>query len=166
MPRPALSLIAAVAGDRGIGHQGKLLVRLPDDLPRFKRLTLGAPIVMGRKTWDSIGRPLPGRQNIVISRDPVWHAAGAEAARSLATALALAGPAPRVFVIGGAEIYALALPQADELLLTEIEATFPADAFFPAWSDTDFRQTSREQRETADGLRYSFVTYARIEQGV
>jgi len=165
MVRPALSLVASVARDGGIGRAGELLVRLPGDLPRFKQLTLGSPIVMGRKTWDSIGRPLPGRRNIVVSRDAFWRADGAEAAPSFDAALAMAGDAPRAFVIGGAEIYALALPLADTLELTEVEATFPADAFFPAWPRADYRQTRREDRETVEGLRYAFVTYTRIDRG-
>ena len=166
MQEPRISLVSSVARDGGIGRAGGLLVRLPGDLPRFKQLTMGSPIVMGRKTWDSIGRPLPGRRNIVVSRDPRWHAEGAEAASSLDAALAMTVDAPRVFVIGGAEIYALALPMADALELTEVDATFPADAFFPEWPRADFRQTRREERETAEGLRYAFVTYTRIDRGV
>jgi dihydrofolate reductase len=165
MPRPVVSLIAAVARDGGIGREGGLLVRLPDDLPRFKRLTMGAPIVMGRKTWSSIGRALPGRRNIVVTRDRGFRAAEAETAASLDEALGMAAPAPRVFVIGGAEIYALALPLADELLLTEIDAEFPADTFFPAWDRDRFEQTAREPHETADGLRYAFTTYKKPTQG-
>src|SRR5215203_5758585 len=103
MPRPVISLVA------GIGRDGGLLVRLPDDLRRFKQITLGTPVVMGRKTWQSIGRPLPGRRNIVLTRDPALRVEGAEAAASFDAALALAAPAPLVHVIGGAEIYALAL---------------------------------------------------------
>ena len=115
MPLPVVSLVAAVARDGGIGHRGGLLVRLPDDLRRFKQITLGTPIVMGRKTWQSIGRALPGRRNIVVTRDAALRPDGAEAAASLDAALALAAAAPLVHVIGGAEIYALALPVADEL---------------------------------------------------
>ncbi len=159
MNRPTLSLIAAVAHHGAIGKDNALLVHLPDDLPRFKRLTMGAPIIMGRKTWDSIGRPLPGRRSIVVTRDPHWRAAGAETATSLDAALALAASAPKVFVIGGAQIYALALPLADELLLTEIDADFVADAFFPAWNRADFNQTSRQDLTRPDGLHYSFATY-------
>jgi dihydrofolate reductase len=165
MPRPLVSLIAAVAKGGGIGHGGDLLVRLPDDLPRFKRLTLGAPIVMGRKTWDSIGRALPGRRNIVLTRDRSFRAAGAETVASLEQALALAESAPRVFVIGGAEIFALALPLADELQLTEIAEEYPADTFFPAWDRGRFEEIERELRETAEGQRYAFVTYKRTAQG-
>ncbi|MEO5881186.1 MAG: dihydrofolate reductase [Caldimonas sp.] len=161
MEKPVLSLLAAVARDGGIGYRGELLVRIADDLRRFKRLTLGSPIVMGRKTWEAIGRPLPGRQNIVVSRDPGWHAEGATSAASLDAAIALAATSERLFVIGGAEMYALALPRADELELTEIDAEFPADTFFPPWSRGDFRQTSREAHATPEGLRYSFVSYKR-----
>ncbi|MEP7303209.1 MAG: dihydrofolate reductase [Caldimonas sp.] len=165
MDKPAVCLVAAVSRDGGLGRAGALLVRIPDDLRRFKRLTLGAPVVMGRKTWLSIGRPLPGRQNIVVTRDPAWRAEGALAVPSLAAALARATPAERVSVIGGAEIFALALPVADELELTEIDAVLPADAFFPAWSPAEFRQTAREAHETPEGLRYSFVSYRRIDPG-
>jgi dihydrofolate reductase len=165
MPRPLVSLIAAVARDGGIGRSGKLLVHLPDDLPRFKRITMGAPIVMGRKTWDSIGRALPGRTNIVVTRDRSFRAPGGEVALSLDEALALAAGAPRVYVIGGAQIYALALPLADELLLTEIDAEFPADTFFPAWQRNRFTQTAREPHESADGVRYAFTTYKKLTPG-
>jgi dihydrofolate reductase len=161
MDRPVIRLVASVARNGGIGRDGGLLVHLPGDLPRFKRLTLGAPIVMGRKTWQSIGRPLPGRRNIVISRDPAWHAEGAEAATSLDEALARAGPVDRLSVVGGAEIYALALPRADDLELTEIDADLEADTFFPAWQRSEFDEIARERHETAEGLRYSFVSYRR-----
>ena len=162
MARPTACLIAAVARDGGIGHRGDVLVRIPEDQRRFKRLTLGSPVVMGRGTWDSMGRALPGRQNIVVTRNPTWHAEGAQAAGSLEAAIALAAGAEKIFVIGGADIYALALPLASELDLTEIDAEFPADTFFPAWNRADFRQTSREAHATAEGLAYSFVNYKRI----
>jgi len=165
MNRPRISLVASVARDGGIGHAGELLVRLPGDLPRFKALTFGSPIVMGRKTWDSIGKPLPGRRNIVVTRDASWHADGAERAASLEAAITLAGDAPQLFVIGGAAIYREALPLADALELTEIDAIFPADAFFPAWDRAAFRQTAREPHEGPDGTRYAFVTHTRNETG-
>ena len=165
MSRPAVSLVAVVARDGGIGHRGGLLVRLPEDLRRFKQITLGTPIVMGRKTWQSIGRALPGRRNIVVSRDPGFRAEGAETAASLEGALALAGDVPVVHVIGGAEIYALAMPVADELQLTEIDAEFPADTFFPPWDRRRFALTAREPHETGDGLRYAFATYKRLREG-
>jgi dihydrofolate reductase len=165
MPRPAISLVAAVAKDGGIGHRGGLLVRLPDDLRRLKQITLGTPVVMGRRTWQSIGRALPGRRNIVVTRDPAFRAEGADVAASLEAALTLAASAPLVHVLGGAEIYALALPIADELQLTEIDAEFPADTFFPPWDRGRFIEVAREQRETAEGLGYAFVTYKKLPQG-
>ena len=162
MPKPLVCLVAAVARDGGIGHHGQLLVRIGEDMRRFKRLTFGAPVVMGRKTWQSIGRPLPGRHNVVVTRDASWHAEGATVAASLDAALALARDAERVFVSGGAELYTLALPVADELELTEVDAAFPADTFFPPWNRADFRQTSREAHQSDTGLRYNFVSYRRV----
>jgi dihydrofolate reductase len=165
MPRPAVSLVAAVARDGGIGHRGELLVRLPEDLRRFKAITLGQPVVMGRRTWQSIGRALPGRRNIVVTRDAGLRLEGAETAASLDEALTLAADAPIVHVIGGAELYALALPLADELQLTEIDAEFPADTFFPAWDRSRFALAAHEPHTTADGLRYAFATYKRRPTG-
>jgi dihydrofolate reductase len=162
MPRPAVSLVAIVARDGGIGQRGGLLVRLPEDLRRFKAITLGSPVLIGRKTWQSIGRALPGRRNIVVTRDGGLVAEGAEIASSLDEALALAGDAPIVHVIGGAEIYALALPLADELHLTELDAEFPADTYFPAWDRSRFALVAHEPHETAEGLRYAFATYKRL----
>lgn len=158
---PTITLIAAVASNGAIGRDNALLVHLPGDLPRFKQLTLGRPVVMGRKTWDSIGRPLPGRRNIVITRNTDWAAEGAERAGSFEAALGLAGDAEQVCVIGGAEIYALALPRADELQLTEIDADFDGDAFFPAWPREAFDCVASEPHETPQGLRYRYVTYRR-----
>jgi dihydrofolate reductase len=166
MAKPRVSLIASVARDGGIGRAGDLLVHLPGDLPRFKQLTMGAPIVMGRKTWDSLPRrPLPGRRNLVVTRDPAWQGEGAERAASLEAALALAGDVPRVFVIGGAEIFARALPLADELELTEVDAEFAADTFFPAWNRDEFRQVSCEARSTPEGLVYRYASYRRPTPG-
>ncbi|MFZ2650928.1 MAG: dihydrofolate reductase [Burkholderiaceae bacterium] len=161
MPRPWLALIAAVARNGAIGKDNALLVRLPDDLPRFKRLTLGCPVVMGRKTWESIGKPLPGRRNIVLTRNPHWHAAGAETVPSLQAALALARGEPKVFVIGGAELYAQALPLADELFLTEIDTDLDGDTFFPPWDRSEFEEVSRETGSDQSGLKFSFVTFTR-----
>jgi len=165
MPRPAVSVVAAVARDGGIGQRGQLLVRLPEDMRRFRAITLGHPVVMGRKTWQSIGRPLPGRRNIVVTRDSGLRLDGAETAASLDDALALAGEAAIVHVIGGAELYALALPLADELQLTEIDAEFAADTYFPAWDRSRFVLAAREPHATADGLRYAFATYKRLREG-
>jgi len=164
MHAPTVSLIAAVARNGGIGRQNALLVHLPDDLAHFKKTTLGAPIVMGRKTWQSIGRPLPGRRNIVVSRNLQFEAAGAETAPDLASALARLADAPKVYVIGGASLYEAAMPFADELVLTEIDADFEADTYFPPWDRRRFRQTARVDRRSPDGLAYSFVTYTRNKE--
>lgn len=161
MPRPALSLIAAVARNGAIGRENRLLIHLPGDLPRFKRLTDGAALVMGRKTWDSIGRPLPGRRSIVVSRRADWHAAGAEAVASLDAAWQRLADTPRAFVVGGGEVYAQTLPLADTLLLTEIDADLPGDTFFPAWDRTRFERVASEPQAGADGIRFAFNTYAR-----
>lgn len=161
MSAPTVSLIAAVARNGGIGRNNQLLVHMPEDLAHFKRTTLGAPILMGRKTWDSIGRALPGRRNIVISRNPAFAATGAEVAPSLDAALDRVSAAPKVYVIGGASIYAAALPRADELVLTEIDADLEADTWFPAWDRRAFRQTARESHRSPQGFDYSFVTYLR-----
>ncbi len=161
MSPPIVALIAAVARNGAIGRNNALLCRIAEDLRFFKRTTLGSPVVMGRKTWDSIGRPLPGRRNVVVTRNPAWHAEGAEAAGSLDEALARLSDSPRVFVIGGAEIYAQALPLADELVLTEIDADFDGDAFFPAWDRSAFLAEASEPRVSEDGHRYRWVTYRR-----
>ena len=119
---------------------------------------------MGRKTWDSIGRPLPGRRNIVITRNAAWQADGAEAVHSLPAALALTDNATQRFVIGGAEVYALALPFATELLLTEIDADFEADAFFPAWPRQGFTAVSTDAQTTPQGMGFRYVTYRSTTQ--
>ena len=160
-PHPAVSLIAVVARNGGIGRGNALLWHLSEDLRHFKRTTLGCPVIMGRKTWDSIGRPLPGRRNIVLTRNAAWAAAGAEPAADLQRALLLCAAAPKVFVIGGAEIYAAAMPDAEKLVLTEVDADAPADTFFPAWDRGAFTEQSRQTNTDANGLVYSFVTYQR-----
>lgn len=159
--KPTVALIAAVASDGGIGRGNALLWHLPEDLRHFKATTLGAPIVMGRKTWESIGRPLPGRRNIVVTRQVAWQAPGAEVVPSLDDAIERAGDVPRVFVIGGAQLYAAALPLADELVLTEVDAQAGADTFFPAWNRDDFEPEASEWQRSASGPRYRFVTWRR-----
>ena len=163
MPSPTLSIIAAVAANGAIGKGNALLWRLPEDLQFFKRTTMGCPVIMGRKTYESIGRPLPGRRNIVISRNAQWQAAGIESATSLGQALALVEDAANVFVIGGAQIYEQALPLADEVVLTEIGHHFEADAFFPAWDKASFEETQRETHHAGppNDFDYAFVTYRR-----
>jgi dihydrofolate reductase len=164
-PRPTLSLIAALDRRGAIGRGGGLLWHESEDLKHFRRVTLGCPVIMGRKTWDSLPerfRPLPGRRNIVVTRQAAWQASGAERAASLDEAQALGSGADKVFVIGGGELYALALPHADELVLTEIDAMFDnADTFFPAFDRTRFAEASRDQRVAADGTAFAFVTYRR-----
>ena len=164
MPGPRLSLIAVIARNGAIGKDNALLVHLPEDLAHFKRTTLGAPIVMGRRTWESIGRALPGRRNVVVTRNPDFAAPGAECVSSLAAALERLRDAPKVFVIGGAALYAAALPLADELVLTEIDADLAGDVHFPAWDRSAFRETSRESHRSAQGLGYSFVHYQRVDR--
>jgi dihydrofolate reductase len=156
-----INLIAAVASNGVIGGGNALLWRLPEDLQRFKQLTLGSPIIMGRKTFESIGRPLPGRYNIVVTRNPAWTTEGVDTRLSLDDALAAAAQAEEIFVIGGAEIYALALPRADRLLLTELHQAFEGDAFFPPWPREQFIETARQPQQSAAGWRYDFVDYLR-----
>lgn len=159
----SLSLIAAVARNGAIGKDNALLWRLPEDLQFFKRTTMGCPVIMGRKTYESIGRPLPGRRNIVISRNDGWAANGVERASSLQAALALVADAQKAFVIGGAQIYAEALPQADEIVLTEIDRAFDGDAFFPAWDKARFKEVSREAHHSPapNDFGYAFAIYQR-----
>jgi dihydrofolate reductase len=161
-----LILIAAVARNGVIGDAGRLLWRLPEDMRYLRAQTMGCPVIMGRKTWDSLParfRPLPGRHNIVVTRQAGWQAEGATAAHRLADAVAAAGSAERVFVIGGAELYAAALPQADELLLTELDADFAGDVRFPAWDRAAFDEASREHHdaEAPRSFGFDFVRYTR-----
>jgi dihydrofolate reductase len=156
-----VSLIAAVTRSGGIGKDNALLVRLPEDLAHFKRTTLGAPVIMGRRTWESIGRPLPGRRNVVITGNAEWQASGAERASSVADALGRLASAPKVFVIGGAQVYAEAIPWADELVLTEIDADFDADTHFPAWDRSAFQLVQREAFKSAQGIDFAIATYSR-----
>ena len=163
MSLPKISLIAGVAQDGAIGRANKLLWRLPADLARFKALTMGHAVIMGRKTWDSLPakfRPLPGRRNLVLTRNLDAALSGAEQFSSLEAALAACAGQERVFVIGGAEIYALALPLADRLELTEVEQDYPdADCYFPAWDPARFKEVAREPGLSPEGLRFAFVTY-------
>lgn len=158
---PRVYLVAAVAANGVIGADGKLPWRIPEDLRHFKALTLGHPVIMGRKTWESLGRPLAGRENIVVTRTPGYEAPGAHVAASLDGALALCAGEPVVFVIGGSELYAAALPQADGLVLTEIERDYSGDARFPEWDRSAWLETQRKPQTGADGLRFDFVLYER-----
>ncbi|MGE0253178.1 MAG: dihydrofolate reductase [Alphaproteobacteria bacterium] len=151
-----LSLIAAVARNGVIGADGGLPWRIPADLRRFRALTMGKPVVMGRKTYVSIGRALPGRANIVLTRDPAFRADGVETAADLDTALTLArrraaeAGADEVFIIGGAEIYAAALPFADRLYLTEVDADIAGDAHFPAYARDGWRDVAAPESFPAE----------------
>lgn len=167
MSKPRLTLIAAVAGNGVIGKNNALPWHLPEDLKHFKAVTYGHPIVMGRKTWESLGRPLPGRQNIVVTRNLAYVAAGATVVGSIADGLNAAnaagsgGNCEEVFLIGGAELYAQALPLADCLCLTEIALAPDGDAHFPAVDRSLWRETSRETHVGANGVEYAFVRYER-----
>ena len=157
-----LSLIVAYARNRVIGRDNALPWRLPEDLAHFKRATLGHPVVMGRKTWDSIGRPLPGRRNVVVTRDPDWRSDGAERAASLTDAIALCADAADVFVIGGGEIYAQALPLADAVIATEVDVEVDGDARFPPLDARQWSETSRDLRPAEEHApAFAWVHYAR-----
>ncbi len=154
-------LVAAVARNGVIGAGGKLPWRLPEDLRHFKALTLGHPVIMGRRTWESLGGPLPGRENIVLTRSPGYDAPGAHVAASLQAVLALCTGEPVVFVIGGGELYAAALPFADAMVITEIGRDYAGDARFPPFDRSAWRETQRKPQTAEDGLRFDFVLYER-----
>ena len=161
--KPRVSLIAAVASNGVIGSDNALPWRLPEDLKRFKALTLGHPVIMGRKTYESIGRPLPGRRNIVISRTAGYAAEGCEVAGSFGAALAACRTgSDEIFVIGGAQIYAEALPLARRLYLTEIRRDYEGDAHFPALSRREWNEIRREPYISEDGITCEFVIYERM----
>jgi len=159
-----LSLIAALDRNRVIGRDGDLPWRLPDDLRHFKRLTLGKTVLMGRKTWDSLGRPLPERANWVISRDPGFRAEGARVFQSLDEALRAHDAAQELMVIGGAQLYRQLLSQADRLYLTEVDAQVDGDAQFPPFDRALWREISREAHAADERHAYpfAFVTLDRI----
>lgn len=160
---PEIVIIAAVARNRVIGRDNALPWRLKADLQRFRATTLGHPLLMGRRTWESLGRPLPGRRNLVISRDPQFQAAGAEVFPSAEAALAAVADHERVFVIGGADVYRQLLTSAEQLLLTEVCADVEGDAHFPKIDDTRFVEVRRETHEADADNEYAFdfVEYRR-----
>ena len=159
---PRVTLVVAVADNGVIGRAGDLPWRLPDDLKRFKQTTLGKPILMGRKTWDSIGRPLPGRRNIILSTRPGFTAAGADVFPTLDAALHACAGEPEVMVIGGAEIYRVALPLASRIHLTRVHAAPEGDTFLELPLD-GWRELSREDHPADDrhAHAFSFVTLDR-----
>jgi dihydrofolate reductase len=159
-----LALVAAVALGGVIGRDGGLPWRLPEDLAHFREVTTGHPVVMGRRTWESLPdrfRPLPGRRNVVVTRNAHWSAEGAERAGSLDEALGLVDGAERISVIGGGELFAAALPLADELLLTEIDLELAGDTYFPPWDRDAFVEIARDEHVAEDGTPFAFVTYRR-----
>ena len=160
---PRLNLIFARAANGVIGKDNALPWHLPEDMAHFKRTTLGCPVIMGRKTWDSLPprfRPLPGRQNIVLTRDAAWQAEGAQRAGSVPDAVAACGDAAEVWVIGGAEVYRQALPHARRVVVTEIAQAFDGDAMAPLLGP-EWTETAREPHTAANGLPFAFVTYER-----
>lgn len=159
---PRISIVVAYAANRVIGKDGKMPWHLSEDLKRFRQLTMGHHIVMGRKTWESIGRLLPGRKHIIVSRKSGYDVPGAKVADSLEAAIAAARDDSEIFVIGGSQIYALVLPMADRILATEIDREYEGDTYFPELEERIWRETAREDREdAASGLRYRFVTLER-----
>jgi dihydrofolate reductase len=159
-----VALVAAVARGGVIGRDGGLPWRLPEDMAHFREVTMGHPVVMGRRTWESLPhrfRPLPGRRNVVLTRNAKWSAEGAERTGSLAAALELLADEERISIIGGGELFAAALPLVDELLLTEIDLDVDGDTYFPERDRDAFVEVSREARAAPDGIPYSFVTFRR-----
>jgi dihydrofolate reductase len=159
---PAIYLVAAVAANGIIGAGGKLPWRLPGELQHFKKLTLGHPIIMGRRTWESLGGALPGRENVVVTTRPGYEAPGAAVASSLDAAIALCFGEPVAFVIGGTRLFAEAMPIARGMVLTEIQRDYEGDARFPAWDRSQWRETQREAHAAPDGTRFDYVLYERI----
>jgi dihydrofolate reductase len=158
---PRVYIVAAVAANGVIGARGRLPWHIPEDLKHFKALTLGHPVIMGRRTWESLGGALPGRENIVVTRRPGYEAPGASVAASLEAALALCAGEKVAFVIGGASLYAEALALASGLALTEIRREYDGDTHFPAWDRSLWRETQRKPQSGAGGLRFDFVLYER-----
>jgi dihydrofolate reductase len=157
---PKVYLVAAVAANGVIGRQGRLPWHLPEDLQHFKRLTLGHPLIMGRKTWESLnGKPLPGRDNIVVTRSAGYEAPGAAVASSLDAALALCAGESVAFVIGGEQLFAESLPMAAGLVMTEIHRDYEGDTRFPPYDRSRWRETQRERHTAVDGTKFDFVLY-------
>src|SRR4051812_12754700 len=154
-------MIFAQAANGVIGRDNTIPWRLPEDTARLKRLTTGWPVIMGRKTWDSLPvkfRPLPGRANIVITRQPDWKDIGATTAASLTDALALCASSAEAWILGGAQIYAQAMPLAERIEVTEIADTIEGDAYAPPLGP-EWRETEREDHVSANGMKFSFITY-------
>lgn len=156
---PRVYLVVAVASNGIIGANGQLPWHLPEDLKHFKKVTLGHPVIMGRRTWQSLKGPLPGRQNIVVTRQAGYEAPGAAVAGSLEAALALCAGASVASVIGGRQLFAESLPLASVLVMTEIHRDYPGDTWFPDYDRSKWRETQREAHTAGDGTRFDFVRY-------
>ncbi len=162
--KPLVSQIVAMARDGVIGRDNAMPWHLPDDLQRFKSLTMGKPMLMGRKTFDSIGKPLPGRTSVVMTRDPAWQAPpGVLVVRSLDEAFQKVGSVPELSVIGGAEIFRLTLPIADRIYLTRIHANIPGDIILPSLDISEWRETERVEHP-ADERHAHAMTFATLER--
>ena len=158
-----INMIFAQSANGVIGNNNAMPWHLPEDLAHFKKLTLGCPVIMGRKTWDSLPpkfRPLPGRTNVVITRQADWHAAGAQSAGSLADALEICQTASDVWIIGGAQIYAQAEPFASRIEVTQIDKCFTGDALAPTLS-SQWHQSLKEDHVSSTGLKFSFISYTK-----
>jgi dihydrofolate reductase len=163
MKQTTISIIVAIARDRGIGYQNKLLVHLPPDLRHFKAITSGHAIIMGQNTFESIGRPLPNRENIILSLDKNFQATGCRVFDNMENALEFAKQSeqtknpenPEAFFIGGASIYKQVIQHADKLYVTLIDAQYPADTFFPDYSD--FKNIIKEEEQEHEGLKFKFL---------
>ena len=159
-----ITLIAAADINGCIGGNNTMLWHIPEDFAFFKQYTLGKPVIMGRKTWQSLPkRPLPERRNLVLSRQTDWTDAGAEVFADLNTALAACADAPEVMIIGGAQLYAQALPLATDLRLTEVRLNVTGDAFFPEFSRQQWQEVSRESHVSARGIGFDFVHWQRFK---
>jgi dihydrofolate reductase len=158
-----INMIFARSANGVIGNKNAMPWHLPEDLAHFKKLTLGSPVIMGRKTWDSLPakfRPLPGRTNVVVTRQPDWQAEGAKTATGLQDALSLCNAATDVWIIGGAQIYAQAEPLASRIEVTHINQTFEGDAFAPELG-SQWQASRQEDHVSSTGLRFSFITYTK-----
>jgi len=161
MSQPRVYLVAAVASNGIIGANGKLPWHIPEELRHFKRLTLGHPVIMGRRTWESLKGPLPQRENIVVTRRAGYEAEGAAVASSLEAALAMCIGEPVAFVIGGTQLFEEAMPIAAGMVLTEIQRDYDGDTWFPKWDRRQWRESQREAHTAEDGTRFDFVLYER-----
>ena len=154
-----LYVVVAIASNGVIGKDGKLPWHLPEDLAHFRKITIGHPIIMGRRTWESFRKPLPDREHIVVSRRAGYEAPGASVASSLQAAIALCAGEPVAFVIGGTELFREALPIADGVVVTDIDKAYDGDTWFPEWDRSAWKVTQRESHTSKDGVPFSFALY-------